>query len=359
MSLKNFFLPHAGNNYHPHLFRRTAVLTLILAVMVLEGAYVADLKLVQNHEGFLASVLPAALLDLTNSDRASNGVAALQNDPALAQAAQLKANDMAEKGYFAHVSPDGKTPWYWLQQVGYPYTFAGENLAINFDDSSAVETAWMNSPTHRANIVKPQYTRVGYAVAHGTYQGRETTFVVQEFAARPNDATITATPKPVNPVTKAVDKVVAVVTPAKTVEPEPVTVAGPAAQTPEVAGSESNGIEHEQPAQIASTTQNTGQPMILASDQNQTITSDSWFTNFLKKVAASPLRTAIYLLGGLSVLMLLLLAFALFAHKNVRSLEVLGGGLIVIVFALSVLVYDATHALSPVLPTQAAAITAL
>jgi len=52
----------------------------------------------------------------------------------LEQAAQLKANDMAEKGYFAHTSPDGKTPWEWLKDVSYPFLAAGENLAVNFLD---------------------------------------------------------------------------------------------------------------------------------------------------------------------------------------------------------------------------------
>lgn len=349
--IKNLLMPHAGNGFHPHLFRRTAVIALILLVVVLEGAYVVDTQIAQNREGFLASVLPAALLDLTNSDRAASGVAPLQNDPQLAQAAQLKANDMASKGYFAHVSPEGKTPWYWLQQVGYSYTYAGENLAINFDDSSAVEAAWMNSPTHHANIVKPQYTRVGYAVAQGVYDGRQTTFVVQEFATKPTDETVTTEPKPANPVTQAVQKVVAVVVPAKTAQPEPVTVAGTAAETPQVAGTESGGTT----ASASSSPENTGQPMILASNDGQTTTSDSWLMHFLKQVAASPLGTSIYLLGGLAILMAALLVFALTAHKNVRFLEVLGGGLIVIIFALSVLMYNAFQTQAPVVPATAAA----
>lgn len=345
MTLKNLLVPHEGNSYHPHLFRRAAVITLAVVIVLLEGAYVVDTQIAQNHEGFLASVLPGALLSLTNSDRSANGIAPLQNDPELAQAAQLKANDMATNGYFAHVSPDGKTPWYWLQQVGYQYTYAGENLAINFDDSSAVEAAWMNSPTHRANIVKPQYTRVGYAVAQGMYEGRETTFVVQEFATKPTDATVTVTPKQQNPITKAVEKVATAITPAPKPEQPEVVTAGSAAQTPEVAGSESNSTV--QPASA-----NTGQPTILATNVGQTTSSDSWFTMFLKQVAASPLRTMIYLLGSLIVLMAVLLTFALSAHKNVRVLEVLGGGLIIIVFALSVLLYDATHALAPKVPEQ-------
>ncbi|HWU24727.1 MAG TPA: hypothetical protein VN086_03165 [Candidatus Paceibacterota bacterium] len=210
----------------------------------------------------------------------------------------------------------------------------------------------MNSPTHHANIVKPQYTRVGYAVAQGVYDGRQTTFVVQEFATKPTDETVTTEPKPANPVTQAVQKVVAAVAPGKTAQPEPVTVAGSAAETSQVAGTES-GVT----TSASSSTENTGQPMILASNDGQTTTSDSWLIHFLKQVAASPLATSIYLLGGLAIVMALLLIFALTAHKNVRFMEVLGGGLIVIIFALSVLMYNAFQTQAPVVPATAAATT--
>lgn len=99
----------------------------------------------------------------------------------LSAAAQLKANDMAAKGYFAHVSPDGKTPWYWIDKVGYSYDYAGENLAVNFIDSADVSNAWMASPTHRANILNPVFKEVGTATAVGTYKGRNAIFVVQLF----------------------------------------------------------------------------------------------------------------------------------------------------------------------------------
>ena len=60
--------------------------------------------------------------------------------------------DMAEKSYFAHTSPEGLTPWYWITLAGYRFSLAGENLAIDFTESEDVENAWMNSPAHRASI---------------------------------------------------------------------------------------------------------------------------------------------------------------------------------------------------------------
>ena len=129
----------------------------------------------------LAAVISLALVDLTNTDRTTNDIGGLTVSPILTAAAQAKADDMAAKGYFAHVSPDGKDSWYWFKQSKYPFTYAGENLAVDFSDSLDVERAWMNSPAHRANILNGHFTEIGIAVAHGVYQDHPTTFAVQMF----------------------------------------------------------------------------------------------------------------------------------------------------------------------------------
>lgn len=181
--LHDYFFPHKRNRHHPHIFGATSVAVLVSLIIVCEGAYFAQTKLVFLKTDFLASVLPGVLVRLTNHDRSSIGIGGVTEDTLLNQAARAAASDMAAKGYFSHVSPDGKAPWYWLDAVGYRYSYAGQNLAVNFTDSEAVQTAWMESPTHRANIIKPQYTRVGFGTANGIYEGKETTFVVEFFAA--------------------------------------------------------------------------------------------------------------------------------------------------------------------------------
>ncbi len=135
-----------------------------------------------NVTSNLASVVGSVMTELTNEERTANSLQTLTVSSKLNQAAQMKAADMAANGYFAHTSPEGKTPWYWLDQVGYNYDYAGENLAINFSDSKDVVEAWMNSPTHEANIVKGSYTEIGTGVAEGIYQGRKTIFVAQVYA---------------------------------------------------------------------------------------------------------------------------------------------------------------------------------
>ena len=131
----------------------------------------------------VAAVVTAILVELANHDRAGGGVGNLTMNPRLVAAAEAKAKDMAEKGYFAHESPEGYDSWHWFAEVGYQFEHAGENLAVDFSDSADVERAWMDSPSHRENILNGNYSEVGIATAQGMYQGRTTTFVVQMFGS--------------------------------------------------------------------------------------------------------------------------------------------------------------------------------
>ena len=150
---------------------------LILTVTVTFISYAVALP---AHAG--SALTAGNIVALSNQDRAGAGTGALTYDAALSRAAQAKANDMAANGYFAHVDPQGRQPWYWMKKAGYYYTSAGENLAVNFSDADTLNSAWMNSPLHKANIMSSKYSRIGIGIAHGTYQGKPATFVVQFFA---------------------------------------------------------------------------------------------------------------------------------------------------------------------------------
>lgn len=138
--------------------------------------------------------LPSAdereLVALTNQQRTEHGLKALTYNAKLHDAAEAKAKDILNKGYFEHVSPQGKTPWMFIDEAGYNYTKAGENLAIDFTTVEGPIPAWMASPGHRANILKPEYKEIGIAEATGMYNGRETTVVVQMFGTRAFDLNI-------------------------------------------------------------------------------------------------------------------------------------------------------------------------
>jgi len=157
-----------------------SILSILIISLVVLAQFHQYIFLKINH-GLSGSVINSVVVDMTNQERTSLGLGELKVNDALAKAAQAKADDMAKKGYFAHQSPDGKTPWYWIDQTGYTYKAAGENLAVNFDYSKDVVNAWMNSPTHRANIVKAKYQEIGIGIAEGFYLGRPTVFVVQMF----------------------------------------------------------------------------------------------------------------------------------------------------------------------------------
>lgn len=128
----------------------------------------------------LASVLPSVIIALTNTDRVKNGSPLLLENPLLTKAAQMKADDMLARQYYSHTTPEGHTPLYFLDAVGYKYLNAGENLDLTYKSTADdVHTAWLNSPAHRANLLLPQYTEIGVGVAEGEYQGEHVTFVVE------------------------------------------------------------------------------------------------------------------------------------------------------------------------------------
>jgi len=103
---------------------------------------------------------------------------------------------MANNEYFAHYSPDGVSPWFWFGRANYNFVHAGENLAIHFTDSGDVVEAWMESPTHRANIMNGNYTEIGVGTAEGTYEGYSTVYVVQLFGTPAAAAPIAQAPEP-------------------------------------------------------------------------------------------------------------------------------------------------------------------
>lgn len=127
------------------------------------------------------ALAPTDLILLANTSRSKEGLANLTSNDRLTKAAYNKANDMLEHDYFAHTSPDGKTPWDFIKAAGYNYAYAGENLAIGYTNASELHQAWMNSPTHRENILNGNFREIGLAVVSGEYEGSQTTVVVQMF----------------------------------------------------------------------------------------------------------------------------------------------------------------------------------
>jgi hypothetical protein len=153
-----------------------------------------------NVLGIKTNYSPEALLAKTNEARSAQQKSSLMLNTQLAAAAQAKANDMVAHNYWAHNSPQGKTPWSFITASGYQYQAAGENLAYGFADANDTIIGWMNSTEHRANILNDAYTNVGFGVAQAPdYQGNgPQTIIVAEYGTPvPAVANITFTvPEP-------------------------------------------------------------------------------------------------------------------------------------------------------------------
>lgn len=123
------------------------------------------------------------LESLTNQQRISNGLNALNDDQRLDAAASNKAADMIAKNYWSHFSPTGVSPVYWFMAAGYSYVYAGENLSQGYNTDSAVVSAWMASADHRANILNASYRDMGCGMANGSLQGVVTLVTVCMYGA--------------------------------------------------------------------------------------------------------------------------------------------------------------------------------
>jgi hypothetical protein len=348
---RNYFIPHAGNDYKPHLLRARTVAFVIMIALVAESAFVFGAKYILPQSKLFGIVEANVLVDETNQQRVVNGLPDLELSPLLQAAAQDKANDMATKGYFAHTSPQGLTPWYWFQQVGYNFDYAGENLAVNFSDSEDVTTAWMNSPEHRANILSTDFTQIGIATAQGVYEGQPTTFVVEEFgtpapAVAPTpfvdtaSAATTPTPAPVTsvPVPPATTKKPAPV-PAKKTPAAP--AASPVAAVPVVVAIQSSSAPAIQQTFIA--VQGAATETVLASAPAPASAPSVGVTaaasplaaqsNIVQQILSDPKALANDFYLFVMVLFLIALVLNIFINIRVQYPKLIAGGLLVIVVA--------------------------
>lgn len=301
--LKKHFIPHKDNDHRPHILRDSSIHNIVAVVIFLEiFTFLIPTFTHLNTTGNMAAVLPAVLTDLTNEKRQSQNLPTLAINPILNKAAEMKAKDMAAKGYFAHTSPEGKTPWYWLAQVGYQYQYAGENLAINFSDSKDVTDAWIASPTHKANIVKGNYTEIGTGIARGVYKGKETIFVAQVYA---------------NPLPKTAEKI----QPAKIISKS----------KPE--------MERSKSAVVKETAKN----VLGAEAVSDTIKSAQNFT-FWQKLLASPRNTAnIFLYAVFGIIFFSLLLYIFVKIKNHHKDLILNG---LVALAIIGAIFSANYYLS-------------
>lgn len=296
-SVKNHLVPWRGNTHRPRILRRQWLLALLGLAMLCETVILGASILKGGPDIFLAAVVRSDVIAYTEEARTKEGGQVLVENEVLDAAAQAKAEDMAARGYFSHVGPDGEEPWVWLARAGYEYVYAGENLAVRFSDSKDVVDAWMASPTHRANIVKANYQEIGVGLADGTYKGSPATFVVQYFGS------------PQKPAAPAV----------RVAEPasSPVAVVPDVPAEPAVAGAatEAAALQASVPAPQQSFTQ-------------------SAVRSIAKAFGEAP-RGASWLLAGVAALLITVLALTFFVRIQVQPTDLLLPGLAVALIAVT------------------------
>ncbi len=229
--LAHFLLPRHTNNHKPKFLHNSSLVIIAFLVIAIHGLGSFVYKRTGSVLGFAANISIDEVVRLTNQKRAEHGLPALTFNGTLSGAAVAKANDMLAKDYWAHIAPDGTTPWQFFKNAGFAYKFAGENLARDFSSAQAAVDAWMASASHRENLLSTKYKEIGIGVAEGDLAGQDTTLIVQFFGTRLSDSlpvapvAAAATAKPVaQAMVTAVAKPIAtpISTPKATVAPTPV-----------------------------------------------------------------------------------------------------------------------------------------
>jgi uncharacterized protein YkwD len=163
-------------------FKLTTLVSLtscLLSVSVFVG-FLAQSNVAQSKAQDIFS--SEQIIIAVNEQRLKNNLPKLTKDTLLDKAASNKAKDMAEKGYFSHISPvDGKKWSDFIKESNYKYKTAGENLATGFDRIDLMVDAWMKSPSHRENILNPKFEETAISISNREEKGKKVVYVVQVF----------------------------------------------------------------------------------------------------------------------------------------------------------------------------------
>lgn len=211
--------------HHFHALRVVLFGVLLIAVGIVRiDAHAIPSLTKQSVLAYATSMSRGDLFAAANSSRAANGLGSFSLNGQLNNAAQAKAQHMADNNYWAHVAPDGTQPWYFFEAAGYNYSRAGENLAYGFSTSYSTNDGWMNSPSHRANILG-DYAEVGFGIVNSpSFQGGENTIVVAHYGTQ---VSYTPPPAPAPAPTPAP------AAPAATSQPSQPTPTTPTTPTPQ------------------------------------------------------------------------------------------------------------------------------
>ena len=179
-TLKKYFIPHKENNYHPHILHPKRVAFYGGAFVVMKIIVVAFALFLPLEVFLMPDVLAEEqkqIIALVNETRNKNGLPNLGEIDLLDRSSDDKATDMAVNQYFSHTGPNNHCLRYFLNNAGYQYQSAGENLAMGFSSARDVVDAWIKSPTHYANLLDAEYQETGVGLESGYFNGVPTVYV--------------------------------------------------------------------------------------------------------------------------------------------------------------------------------------
>nr|WSZ98981.1 CAP domain-containing protein [Streptomyces sp. NBC_00857] len=128
-----------------------------------------------------AASMRAAVIKLTNAERAKAGCPPLRGNAALHRAAQRQSSDMAEHDFVEHTGTDGSSLANRAEEAGYTgWKSLAENIAVDQVTAVGAVDSWMNSPGHRMNILNCSFRHIGVG-----YVERSGTYWTQDFGAKP------------------------------------------------------------------------------------------------------------------------------------------------------------------------------
>lgn len=183
-ALSHFLLPRERNNHRAHILHPFSLSLFVVAFVGLEILAYSFPGFIPSVIGAIDNITPKSIIEITNQKRTDGGLPRFNENTVLDRAAEDKAADMISRDYWAHNAPDGTTPWHFFKEEGYPYQYAGENLARDFTKPEDVVDAWIASPSHKENLFSPRYEEIGVAVVSGMLKGHNTTLVVQFFGTK-------------------------------------------------------------------------------------------------------------------------------------------------------------------------------
>ena len=153
MKLLHLFIPHSTTHQRAPLLHWHFLLIYLLLFILLRVGFDVVSMFKPGILGVNSNITVEKIIAETNQERQKLGLGSLSMNTSLNAAAQAKAQNMFEENYWAHFSPSGKDPWGFILSSGYKFAYAGENLARNFYTSEDTVRAWMNSPSHKENMI--------------------------------------------------------------------------------------------------------------------------------------------------------------------------------------------------------------